>query len=338
MAPLNVLEQGMGPLFSDPDPNPAREFFATRSRRMDPKLMSAAEAVRRFIPDGCYLGIGGFGVNRIPTAILHEIVRQGRKNLGFAGHTSTHDFQILCAGKCLDRVDVAYVVGLEARGLSPNARRVMESGTVQVCEWTNYGLALRLRAAAMGIPFLVGRSMLGTDTFRHSAAKVVECPFTGQRVTAFPALYPDVSAIHVHEADIYGNSRIRGITVADEDLARASKRLIITCERIVSNDDIRSDPSRTNIPFYMVDAVVEVPYGSFPGNMPYEYYSDEAHLQRWLQTEQDPAAFAQFLDEYIFGVKDFSTYLERCGGIERMRQLRALEFLNDAGELGGRQP
>src|SRR5207244_11632618 len=109
-----------------------------------------------------------------------------KQNLSLAGHTATHDFQILCAGnltgrgKTLSRVDVAYVVGLEARGLSPHARRVLESGEVETTEWSNYALAVRFKAASMGVPFLPMRSMLGTDTFRKSAAKEIVCPFTGR--------------------------------------------------------------------------------------------------------------------------------------------------------------
>src|SRR5439155_78900 len=204
---------------------------------------------------------------------------------------ATHDFQVLCAGNGLGRgkllacVDVAYVVGLEARGLSPHARRVLESGEVECTEWTNYTLALRFKAAAMGVPFLPARSLLGTDTFERSAACAVTCPFTGERLAAIPALYPDVAAIHVHEADRYGNSRIRGTTVADLDLARAAKKLIVTCERLLPNDEIRRDPSQTSIPFLCVDAVCEVPFGSYPCNMPYEYFTDEAHLRQWLEME-----------------------------------------------------
>ena len=144
---MNVLDEGVGPLFTDPDPDAAREFFRGKSRAMVDKRMSAREAVERFIPDGCYFATGGFGANRIPNIICHEVVRQRRKNLGFSGHTTTHDFQVLCAGKCFDRLDAAYIVGLEARGLSPNARRYMQSGEVQVADWSNYALAARLRAA-----------------------------------------------------------------------------------------------------------------------------------------------------------------------------------------------
>ena len=147
---MKVLDQGVNPLFMDPDPDKAREFFRQKPRAMVDKRMTEKEVVEKFIPDGCYLGIGGFGANRIPTAVIHEILRARRKNLGFLGHTSTHDFELLCAGKCFNRLDAAYIVGLEARGLSPNARRYMESGEVKVTEWTNYSLAARLKAAAEG--------------------------------------------------------------------------------------------------------------------------------------------------------------------------------------------
>jgi glutaconate CoA-transferase subunit A len=207
----------------------------------------------------------------------------------------------------------------------------MESGEVECTEWTNYTLAVRLKAAAMGLPFLPARSMLGTDTFRHSAAKAVRCPFSGEVLAALPALYPDVAAIHVHEADRYGNCRMRGTSVADVDLARAAKRLIITCERLVPNDDIRSDPTRTVIPFFCVDAVCEVPYGSYPGNMPYEYFSDEDHFRLWLDVETDPGRFKEFLQKYIHGVRDFTEYLELCGGMRRLQQLRQQEFLLHRG-------
>jgi glutaconate CoA-transferase subunit A len=334
---MDTLPRGEGPLFTNPSANAAREYFAGKPRALTDKVTTVAEAVTRLVRDGEYLAVGGFGADRIPTAVLHEILRQGKQDLGLAGHTATHDFEILCAGnlmgrgRTLNRVEIAYVVGLEARGLSPHARRVMESGEVASTEWSNYALAVRLRAAAMGVPFLPARTMLGTDTFRHSGARVIECPFTGERLAALPALYPDVAAIHVHEADRYGNCRIRGTTVADLDLARAARRLIITCERLIPNDEIRRDPSRTVIPFFCVDAVCEVPYGSYPANMPYEYFSDEDHLRRWFEAEKDPDQFGHFLNHYIFGVHHFNEYLERCGGLERLRQLRQQEFLLHRG-------
>jgi len=322
--PLNFPQEE---LFSSPDVNAAREFFKHKSRARTNKLMSVSDAVSRFIHDGDYLASGGFGSVRISTAILHEIVRQRKKKLGMSGHTATHDFQILAAGKCFDRCDIAYVVGLEMRGLSPNARRMMESGEVRVTEWSNATLGWRYKAAVMGIPFLPARSILGTDVFKHSAAKEIVCPFTGQKLAAIPALFPDVGIIHVHRADVYGNAQIDGISIADYDVARASKRLIVTTERIVSTDEIRRDPSKTIAPYWLTDAVCHVPYGSYPGNMPYEYYSDEAHLAEWLDAERDQATLDAFLNKYIFGTKDFEEYLALKGGEKRMAELRALEPL-----------
>ncbi|HEY3787841.1 MAG TPA: CoA-transferase [Urbifossiella sp.] len=325
-------------LFSSPEPDAARAAFALKPRGLVDKIMTVPEAVRQFVRDGDYFASGGFGVNRIPTAILHEILRQRRQNLAFAGHTTTHDFQILCAGnltgrgQTLAKVDIAYVVGLEARGLSPHARRVMESGTVESVEWSNYTLALRFTAAAMGVPFVPARSLLGTDTFAHSPAKQIECPFTGEKLAAIPALYPDVAAIHVHEADRYGNCRFTGPSVADVELARAARRVIITCERLVPHDEMRRGPHLTQIPFLCVDAVCEVPYGSFPGNMPGEYFSDEDHLKLWMDVEKDTTAYRQFLDDHIYGVKDFAEYLESCGGLRRMQQLRQREMLLHLGK------
>ncbi|MCP4748594.1 MAG: CoA transferase subunit A [Desulfobacteraceae bacterium] len=321
------IGSGVNTIFMDPDPDKAREFFAKKSRAMTDKRITVKEAVENYIQDGCYLSTGGFGAVRIPTAVVHEILRAGRKNLGYYGHTTTHDFQLFCAGNCLSKVDAAYIVGLEARGLSPNARRVMQSGEVEVCEWTNYALAVRLKAASEGVSYGIVRTMMGTDTFKMSGAKIVKCPFTGKKYAAVPAIWPDVAIIHVHESDIYGNCRIKGISVADMELARAAKHVIITTERIVSNDDIRSDPVNTAIPFYLVDAVVEVPFGSYPGNMPYEYFSDEQHLAEWMRVEKDPAAFEKFLDKYIHSVSNFYEYLERCGGWDKLKSLREKEVL-----------
>ncbi|MDB5309992.1 MAG: gctA [Gemmataceae bacterium] len=325
------------PLFSLPDSDAARAAFVQKPRGLVDKVMTVAEAVRGFVRDGDYLASGGFGTNRIPTAVLHEILRQGRQNLAFAGHTATHDFQVLCAGNLTGRgqlvakVDIAYVVGLEARGLSPHARRVMESGTVESVEWSNYTLALRFTAAAMGVPFVPARSLLGTDTLAHSPAKIITCPFSGEQLAAIPALYPDVAAIHVHEADRFGNCRFVGTSVADVELARAAKRVIVTCERLVPHDVMRHEPHRTQIPFLCVDAVCEVPFGSYPGNMPGEYFSDEEHLKLWLEVERDPAAFDQFLDDHIYAVRDFTEYLEICGGLRRLQQLRQREMLLHLG-------
>ncbi len=324
---MQTLFTGRGELFTDPDPDVAREHFRKKGRALKDKVMTVKEAVERFVPDGSYFAAGGFGGVRIPTAALHEIVRMKRKNLGFCGHCATHTFQILAAGGVIDRCDISYVIGLEARGVSPNARRFMESGKVRVAEWSNASLTWRIKAAALGIPFLIGRQTLGADSLEWSSAKVVECPFTGKKFAAYPALYPDVAIIHVNEADAYGNASFRGISNVDEDLARAAKHVIITCERLVDIETFRSDPHLVRIPYFCVDAVCEVPYGSYPGNMPFEYFSDEEHIRDWLSVEKDEAKFKEFLEKNVYGCRDHADYIYRNGGIARMQELRRHEFL-----------
>lgn len=319
---------GSGKIYTDPDADRAREYFRTKKpRKMVEKLTTVEKVVTEMISSGDYIGVGGFGANRIPTAVLHEIIRQKKRNLGLAGHTATHDFQLLVAGGCINRCDVAYIIGLEARGLSRVARKAVESGQIDITEWTNAALTWRYKAAAMGVSFLPVRCMLGTDTEKYSAAMEIECPFTGTRYLAVPALYPDVGIIHVHRADVYGNSQIDGIMIADFDLARAAKRLIITTERLIPNEVIRRDPDKTAIPYYLVDAVIEVPFGSYPGNMAYEYFSDEEHLKQWLTVENDPEELKKFMDEHIYGVKNFNEYLDKIGGLARLQELRAQENL-----------
>lgn len=318
---------GQRRLFMDPDADEAREFFQQKSRKLMEKTTTLKDAVARLIHDGDYIASGGFGTSRIPTAAYHEIMRQRKKNLGFSAHAATHDFQLLTNGQCINRCDVAYIVGLEARGLSRRARQAVESGEVELTEWTNAALSWRYRAASMGISFIPARCMMGTDTITYSAAVEMECPYTAKKYVALPALYPDVGIIHVHRCDVYGNCQIDGLMVSDWEMARAAKRLIITTEKLIPREEIRREPHRTAIPYYLVDAVVEVPYGSYPANMPYEYYSDEEHLQEWLQAEKDPDTLAKFLERNIYGVEDFWEYLNLNGGPARLAELRLQETL-----------
>ncbi len=322
------LNEGIEELFVDPDPDKAREFFRHKNRGLVNKVTTVEQAVGVHINDGDYLAVGGFGHVRIPSAILYEIVRQEKRHLGMAGHTSIYDSDVLATGGCMDRCDISYVIGYEIRGLSASARRAFQSKAIRKTDWSNGALAWRFAAGAAGLSFIPSRHMLGTDTFKHSAAKSVECPFTGKKFAALPALYPDVGIIHVHNADSYGNCQIpEGILVSDNFLARAAKRVIITCERLVPHDQIRDNPQSTVIPYWCVDAVVEMPYGSHPGNMPGEYWFDEDYFKKYLDAVKTDEGTKSFYDEYIYGVKDFEEYLEKIGGVKKMRELRAIEKL-----------
>jgi acyl CoA:acetate/3-ketoacid CoA transferase alpha subunit len=324
---MEILEEGRGQLVGWHDPDENREWVLShKPRDLRDKRLTVQEAVTRFVHDGDYLAVGGFGHIRVPMALIYEIIRQKKRNLVVAGKTAVHDVDVLLGAGCVSKIEVAYAFGHELRGLSPAGRRAVETGQCQVvAEISNAGYQWRFLAAMMGVPFIPTRAMLGTDTLAHSACKVVQDPWSGKPVCLVPAAYPDVALFHVPRCDIYGNAQIDGILIMDFELARAARRVILTTEEIVDSEEIRANPSRTAIPFFLVDAVCEVPYAAHPTHMPYRYYFDEEHIGTWLARSQTAEGAAAYLDEFVFGVNDFDEYLDRVGGTKKMTYLKQVE-------------
>jgi glutaconate CoA-transferase subunit A len=133
----------------------------------------------------------------------------------------------------------------------------------------------------------------------------------------------------VPRCDMYGNAQIDGTMIEDFELARAARRLILTTEEIVSEDVIRSHPWRTVIPFFLVDAVVEVPYGSHPCQMPYLYFFDEEQIGEWLRMSSSEEGTKEYFDKYVYGTQDFFEYLERVGGLRKLEYLKRVEQLRE---------
>jgi acyl CoA:acetate/3-ketoacid CoA transferase alpha subunit len=309
---VRILESGMGELIQSPDVEAFRAWNRAKSKEMVDKRMTEAEAVRRFVKPGGYIGTELYGTVRCPMSLVHEIVRQGIGDLRLAGQ-GVLELDMLLSASLVKALDLTYI-GLEVYGLSNCLRREVESGRVErVVEWSNAGIAWRFKAAAMGVPFIPVRSMLGTDTLKYSAAKVIEDPFTGKPIALLPALILDVGLIHVHRADACGNAQIDGISGFAAEMARASKRLIISAEEIVETEVIRRRPDRTIIPYYLVDAVVEAPFGSHPGEMYYRYARDEDQIRSWVEASKTPEGTAEFLERYIYGVPDHQAYLGLFG-------------------------
>ena len=328
---MKILEEGHGELHAWMDPDDARAWMSgKKSKQLVEKVMSLKDAVERFTFDGGYLAMGGFGHVRVSMAGIYEMIRQKRRNLIMAGKTGVHDLDVLVASGVVDRVECAYAFGHELRGLSPAGRRLVEGGKVKVvAELSNAAFQWRFKAAAMGLPWIPARIMMGTDTFRFSSAKVVEDPYTGKPICLIPACYPDFAFIHVHRCDRFGNAQVDGTIIEDKEIAMAAKRLIITTEKIVGDDEVRNAPDRTVIPYFAVDAVCEVSYGSHPGNMPLLYYSDEEHMAEWLNLSRSEEGVGEYLDRYVFSVERFDQYLSLVGGAEKKEYLRKLEKLEE---------
>jgi 3-oxoacid CoA-transferase subunit A/glutaconate CoA-transferase subunit A len=326
---MEILAEGQGELLGWQDPDENRAWIReNKPRGLFDKRMSAQEAVQKFVKEGDFLAFGGFGHIRVPMAFIYEIIRQGCRNLNIAGKTAVHDIDVLIGAGCVSKVECAYSFGHELRGLSPAGRRAVESGKVKVvAEISNGAYQWRFLAGMMGLPFIPVRNLAGTDTFEKSSAKQVRDPWSGKIVTLLPAAYPDVALFHVPRCDQYGNAQIDGILVEDFELARAARRVIISTEEIVAEEEIRRDPRQTVIPFYVVDAVCEVPFGAHPTQMPYQYFFDEQHIQEWLTLSKTDEGAQEYFDKYVFGVANFDEYLEQIGGLRQMTLLKQIEQL-----------
>ena len=177
-------------------------------------------------------------------------------------------------------------------------------------------VGLRLRAGAMGVPFLPMRSMLGSDVIRRLPdVHEMACPFTGEKLVLVPALNPDVALIHVQRCDAYGNAQMDGLSFMDLDLAMAANRVILSAERIVSNEQIRRAPDQTRIPFLAVEAVVEVPFGCAPHECYGAYEPFFRHLDQYAALiRNDPeVGMREYLARHFYEPKSWADYLDLLG-------------------------
>ena len=330
---IPILSKGRGERLGWHDPDENRMWVRdNKSRALVDKRMNVAQAVEKFIPDNSFIAVGGFGHVRTPMAIIYEIIRQRRRNLALAGKTAVHDCDILVGSGCVNKIEVAYSFGHELRGLSAASRRAVETGACKViAENSNAGFQWRFLAAMMGVPFVPTRHMLGTQTLEESSAVVVQDPFSGKPVALLPACYPDVALLHVPRADKFGNAQIDGIYVEDYELVRAARRVIVTTEEIIDTEVIRQRPWATAIPYFLVDAVVHVPFGAHPCEMPYHYFFDEEHIAEWRTVSKTPEGAQAYFEKYVFGVRDFEQYIELIGGVRKLNQLGRLERLQEPG-------
>ncbi len=297
-------------------PDAFRRFVRDRKeRRPVPKLVSAREAVAKYVADGDYLVYDFSSLTRGPQALVREIIRQRKSDLWIGAEFTLHESSLLVGAGCASRIDVGFL------GYGNYIGQAVCEGRVKVFEWTNGGLALRILAGARGVPFLPTRDLLGSDNLSVSAAKVIDDPFTGDPVCLVPALNPDVALIHVHQADVYGDARIFGTNLFALEAALASRRVVVSAEEIVEPGEFRKDPMRTTIPYFLVDAVVHAPFGAYPGSMPARYEIDLSHVDRLNAIRTDDQMKA-YLAEYVFGVADHEEFLDRKVGAARMKELR----------------
>lgn len=292
-----------------------RDNLAKRDRSLREKVVSLEEAAS-FVQDGMRVGIGGSTMSRTPMAMVWELIRQRRKDLSCSRCIISTDGDLLFGSGVSDHIETSWFAQGILWGLSKVMRHHVETQGARYDEWSHMAMGMRFRAGGMGVPFLPIRSMLGSDVMtQRPEAKEFDCPFTGEKLLLVPALNPDVALIHVQRCDAYGNAQIDGLQFMDIDLALAANRVILTTERIVSNDQIRRSPDQTKIPFFCVDAVVEVPYGSAPHECYGLYEPMMKHLESYVsQVNSNPVdGMREYLERYFFEPKTWNDYLSLIG-------------------------
>ena len=304
---------------SDERPKPyltLREETQARDRSLREKVMSLEEAAS-LVNDGEHVALGGCTVSRTPMAMIWALIRAGRRNLTVSRSIVSSEGDLLFASGASPHVITSWFSQGIVWGVSKVMRHYTETKAAQFTEWSHMSLGLRYRAGAMGVPFMAIRSMIGSQIAQRlgDAVKEMICPFTGEKLLLVPALNPDVALIHVQRADAYGNAQIDGLQFMDIDIAMAARRVILTTERIISNDQIRRAPDQTRIPFFTVDAVVEVPFGSAPHECYGLYEPFFGHMDAYArQVNGDPVDGMQaYLQAYVREPKSWTGYLEKLG-------------------------
>lgn len=263
------------------------------------KVVDLEEAVS-VISDGATVALSGNTLHRAPGAAIHEIIRQGKRNLELVKTAGAYDVDVLCGAGCVAAVSAGFVGFENVFGLAPRYRKAIESGVVEAKEHACYSVIAGLRAAIQGVPFMPIGGMKGSDVLRARDFWTVTDPYSGESVVVIPRLRPDVAIIHVQEATPNGDARIFGSRFEDVLMAKAARRVIVTCERLIEASVLEQQPELTTIAGFMVDAVVEVPGGAWP-NSCYGYYDyDHDYLEAYIQAARaDDATYERFLKQHI---------------------------------------
>jgi len=302
------------------------------------KIMTMKEAISQHVKNGDFLFMGGY-ICRPPTSAIHEIIRQKIRDLTITRSNAADDFDMLIGAGCVKRF-IATFLSLGLYGLARCYRRSLEKGIphkIEVEEYSNLSLPMMLMAGAMGMPFVPVKDMVGSDLLNiksfmgENKYKMIESPFDGSPTLLVPALNPDVAIIHVQQADEEGNAQIWGIGGDCKYGANASKKVIVSCERIVSREIIGKDPSRTIVPSFKAVAVVEETFGAHPGYTPGFYDVDFSFGYLYQQASNTVEGFQDFLKEWVFDIEDRTAYVQHY--IERFgyAQFKKLEAEFDYG-------
>ena len=285
------------------------------------KLFSMHDAVAKFVPDGASVAMGLQLEQMIPFAAAHEIIRQKKRRLTLIGPISDILFDQLIGAGCIEQVIAAWV-GNVMMGSAYNFRRSVEQDGLKVFNMTNFTVALGLQAGAMGVPFLPTKTALGSDTTKgnHFFYQIFSPFEPKESLWAVRAINPDVTIVHVQRADSEGNAHCWGNFGVMIEGVRAAKRVILVAEEIAEPELIASDPNRTVIPGFLVNAVVECPFGAHPSPVQGYYNRDNIFFSEYHEQTKTREENNAWLDRWVYGVPIRERYLQMLGP-DRLEQL-----------------
>ena len=279
------------------------------------KVMTMAEAIERFVPDGSTVALGTALEPLIPFAAGHELIRQKRRDLELVGPISDALFDQLIGAGCARLVTAAWV-GNVSEGLGHCYRRACEQGiprAIEVHDHSNFSISLALWAAAWNVPSLPTRTLLGSDILRTNPNLSI-----GFGMVHVGAVRPDVAVVHVQRADAEGRAHAWGPLGITEEAGLAAGAVIITCEELVDDSVTLSDPNRILFPETKVLAVVHEPGGAHPSPVQGYFKRDHAFYAQYAEQSRTAEGFAEWVERWLVDVPDRAAYLERVD-VESLR-------------------
>ncbi|MBN1450477.1 MAG: CoA transferase subunit A [Anaerolineales bacterium] len=291
------------------------------------KVSTLAEAVAS-IHAGAHVALSGFATARCAMAFAHEVIRQGTNKLTVSQCVGAMDADMLVGAGAIERI----VYGGGSRGRTGQhhcINRAIEKGTLSTEEFSSLSMTFRYLAGSLGLPFIPIRSLNGSDILKQLEEKTppvvgrLQDPFSGEDWLVLKPLEPDVAVIQVQVADEEGNAWILGPRWDNEEQVKASKRTIVMTEQLVSTETIRRYPERTLVHGFRVSHVVHLPFSAHPSSVYGAYDFDKAHIDLYAQASKTPQGLQEYLDKYVYGIKDHWEYLEQVGGMKYLDELRA---------------
>lgn len=268
------------------------------------------------IPDGATVAIGGSSISRKPMALVRALARSEKKDLRLIVDVGGPDVDLLLGTGSVREVVYAFV-GFEVLGLAPHFRRARQGGTVHFEEWTEYTVMAGLDATIKRVPFMPTHATLGTDVLKvNQSFREFRDPFGEEPLVAIPALKPDVALIHVNYADAAGNGVILGDGHVDVLCAKAARSTFMSCERVLSSDELQRFGRDVQILRVYSQGVVEAPWGAHPTGCAPDYRTDVRHLQDYLKAAHTPEGWHQYESEFVD--VDHSQYIRNHGGAEEL--------------------